>query len=340
MVYVVILSIVILVLTISLFVLLRTSLLLVTVQGESMAPALHQGNRVLVLRSWLAGRPHKGQVVVISPPGEPFMKGTAHLYMKRVVAVAGDAFSAPLHINTNALKEDEALQESSQVKCWHIPPRHVFVCGDNRQYSIDSRSWGPLPLDNIHGIVLRKLKGDAPLSSQSSLAPQNAWLPIGQPAPPFSAQTVEGYSLSLQDFVGQRLLLLCTPYHRLAREMIPSFLALALRLEHQGVACVFVTSDPLDRARLMVEEQNIHLPVLVTPQGHHPFYQDYGLEFTPAFYLIDERGRIEASGHPDAGSATWKAVLQFSPTGREEGNPQQSEAGTSREPVSSTGDGS
>src|SRR5438105_1805420 len=114
MVYVVILSIVIPVLATSLFVLLRTSLLIVTVQGESMAPTLHQGNRVLVLRTWLAGRPRKGQVVVVIPPGESFM-GPAHFYMKRVVAVASESFSATLHVNTSVLAEDEALQESSHV---------------------------------------------------------------------------------------------------------------------------------------------------------------------------------------------------------------------------------
>src|SRR4051812_32445848 len=114
MVYVIILSIIIPVPVISLFLLLRTSLLVVTVQGDSMAPTLHQGNRVLVLRRWLAGRPRKGQIVVVVPPGEVSMS-SPRFYMKRVVATAGECFSAQPDINTDTL-EDAASQESLAMK--------------------------------------------------------------------------------------------------------------------------------------------------------------------------------------------------------------------------------
>ncbi len=113
-----------------------------------MVPTLHYGDRVLVWRlcphRWL----HRGRNVVVeheadrararwSSPQEPA------LYVKRVVGLPGDT------VHTG---NDETQRLA-------VPPRHLFVCGDNRPGSRDSRHWGPLPLRSLRGIVLTKLPG-------------------------------------------------------------------------------------------------------------------------------------------------------------------------------------
>ena len=108
-----------------------------------MVPTLRYGDRVLVWRlcphRWL----HRGHIVVVeheadrararwSSPQEPA------LYVKRVVGLPGDI-----------------AQWSPDT----VPAGHLFVCGDNRPGSRDSRHWGPLPLRSLRGIVLTKLPG-------------------------------------------------------------------------------------------------------------------------------------------------------------------------------------
>jgi signal peptidase I len=326
---------VLLLLIVTCLLLLRTGLMVVTVLGESMAPTLLHGDRVLVLRSWLAGLPRKNQLVVMTPFGKqpaqlPRQPAQSH-YIKRVVALAGESFSAlpPRHplLFAEALEvTDVQTQEAAdtwssepdsvraretadqpQMKMWHIPLEHVFVCGDNREYSTDSRSFGPVPLRQVRGVVIKKLKRTTAPASLLSIPDTS--LAVGEIAPPFVAQTIDGRTLSLHDFAGQKLLLLCTPYHRVARANFSSYLDMAFHVERLGVAFLFVTSDELDRARLMVEEQHIQQPVLVTPEESHPFYHDYRVQMTPSFCLIDEDGRITASGAPVAEDAALQALL-------------------------------
>ena len=56
------------------------------------------------------------------------------------------------------LRANQQEQHDPQgLRTWHIPPKHVFVRGDNTRGSIDSLVWGPIPVRSIQGIVLRKL---------------------------------------------------------------------------------------------------------------------------------------------------------------------------------------
>jgi signal peptidase I len=107
---------------------LRTRLLVVTVDGPSMAPTLLDGQRLLARRT---GRPPgRGDVVVASPFGD------GRLVVKRVAAIAGDALSAGV-----------------------VPVGTVVLLGDNAEESVDSRTWGPVRVTAVRARILRPLRG-------------------------------------------------------------------------------------------------------------------------------------------------------------------------------------
>ncbi|SEG72864.1 Signal peptidase I [Nonomuraea solani] len=108
----------------------RAALLVVTVQGGSMEPALRDGDRVIVAR-WR--RVRRGAVVVCRAPGGlvlPAATGVP-LLVKRVAAVAGDA------------------EPSGGV----VPAGHVYVVGDAGS-GLDSREFGAIPIASVIGPVL------------------------------------------------------------------------------------------------------------------------------------------------------------------------------------------
>ncbi|TQS27402.1 S26 family signal peptidase [Microbispora sp. KK1-11] len=125
----------------------RRTLRVVEVHGESMAPGLRPGDRVLV-RRLRQGRPgrrvRRGDIVVISRvgPGEGVaLGGGTNLVIKRAAAVAGDPIPPGF----------EALGEA------RVPPGRLLVLGDNPSRSTDSRQWGLLPESRITGVVLRRM---------------------------------------------------------------------------------------------------------------------------------------------------------------------------------------
>jgi signal peptidase I len=151
------------------------------IPSESMLPTLKIGDRVLVNRfsHRMGAEPKVGQVVVFTPPegavaepavcgvpdqpGRPCPKATrAHsstAFIKRVVAVAGDTITiAGGHVLRNGVRERDpyALACGTDAACdlprpITIPPGNVFLMGDNRGNSDDSRFWGPIPTGWVIG---------------------------------------------------------------------------------------------------------------------------------------------------------------------------------------------
>jgi signal peptidase I len=115
----------------------RRLLLVVTVEGTSMQPTLQPGDRVLVRRR--RGQPARGSVVVLPKPA-----GTEeHWVIKRVAALPGDPVPAPVR---------PAVGGAATV-----PPGRLVVLGDNR-HSTDSRRWGFVPVDQVVGSVVRRVR--------------------------------------------------------------------------------------------------------------------------------------------------------------------------------------
>lgn len=61
----------------------------------------------------------------------------------------GQVFRNGVQLEEPYIKE-QMYAEQSQV--WEVPEDHIFVMGDNRNNSKDSRMIGPVPLDHIMGI--------------------------------------------------------------------------------------------------------------------------------------------------------------------------------------------
>ena len=136
------------------------------VLGSSMEPTLHcarpgEGCRArredeVVVRHEV--RIERREIVAFEVGADARKQcGAGGLFVKRVVAVAGDRVSfrqGVVYVNGRALREGYANGptdpgRTSQVV---VPSRHVFVLGDNRAQSCDSRVWGPLALRRIVGV--------------------------------------------------------------------------------------------------------------------------------------------------------------------------------------------
>ncbi len=123
------------------------------IEQTSMEPNLHPGQHVLVNKTayWFNRNPHRGDVVVAHHPT------TSEDVVKRVIGLPGDTVEVKrdgtVYINGNLLLEPyiESLHLNSVGGTWSVPEGHYFLMGDNRNVSVDSRSWGPVPRNKIIG---------------------------------------------------------------------------------------------------------------------------------------------------------------------------------------------
>ena len=121
------------------------------VRGESMEPTLHTNEYLLVEKiSFRLHLPRRGDVVVFKYP-----RDEAENFIKRVIAVPGDTVeivSGRVYINGQPIVEPYLLQlPRESMPSTKIPQGQLFVLGDNRLNSNDSRSFGMVSLDEVLG---------------------------------------------------------------------------------------------------------------------------------------------------------------------------------------------
>ncbi len=121
------------------------------VYGESMQPNFFTDQRLIVEKvSYHLHAPLRGDVVILRDPD-----GGALPLIKRVVGLPGERVTvAGGRVYIDGLKLDEPyLDEPTEgaSRSWVVPPFHIFVMGDNRNNSRDSRFFGPIASDSIMG---------------------------------------------------------------------------------------------------------------------------------------------------------------------------------------------
>jgi signal peptidase I len=150
------------------------------VDGASMTPSLANHERVLVNRAayfsldlngllnrlpgverpgeWIIhpfSPPKRGDIVVLNPP----LERATEPYIKRIVGLPGETVEfIDGWVYIDGMKLDEPYLGGAETTCrlsWcHegvVPEGYVFVLGDNRENSSDSRVFGPIPIENIVG---------------------------------------------------------------------------------------------------------------------------------------------------------------------------------------------
>ncbi|WP_280769003.1 signal peptidase I [Salipaludibacillus daqingensis] len=135
----------------------------IVVDGQSMMPTLGHNDRMIVNKiGYNISEPDRFDIIVFHAPQNKD-------YIKRVIGLPGDSIHYEddmLYINGEAYEEpylDDFKAETdnkpftgnfdlSEVTGYEtIPEGHVFVLGDNRQHSKDSRHIGVIPYDEVVG---------------------------------------------------------------------------------------------------------------------------------------------------------------------------------------------
>lgn len=128
------------------------------IKGSSMEPSFYDKEYLLTDKvSYKLGEPKRGDVIVFKAPNTDDEE-----FIKRIIALPGETIlikDGKVYINGRLVDESYIVKGTytsggAMVKEGFeltLPPGKYFVMGDNRLYSSDSRTWGPITKDDITG---------------------------------------------------------------------------------------------------------------------------------------------------------------------------------------------
>lgn len=126
---------------------------IIRVEGPSMEPTLYTDERVFVEKvSYVTHPPERGDIIVCRYDPQIYNKPV----IKRIVGLPGETVSivdGQFYINGSPIDESAyyqgvMLEDMAPVT---VPARMVFVAGDNRDWSLDSRMVGCIPYEKMRG---------------------------------------------------------------------------------------------------------------------------------------------------------------------------------------------
>lgn len=131
------------------------------VKGPSMLPTLQENNRLLIEKiSPKIGALHRGDIITLYVP--EMLEGGKETIIKRVIGLENDKIEikdGKVYVNDKPLQEDyingnETGDMGGNYSSVTVKKGQVYVMGDNRGNSLDSRIKGPIDLKKVTGKVL------------------------------------------------------------------------------------------------------------------------------------------------------------------------------------------
>jgi len=126
----------------------------VKIQGNSMEPNFSENDHIFICRAMTTGGFYeKGNVVVFKYPFD----GENKRLIKRVIATDGDHVQISngiVFVNDRPLSEQYTQGVTYDNINMTIPKNTIFVLGDNREHSTDSRDFGVIPKEQLEGKLL------------------------------------------------------------------------------------------------------------------------------------------------------------------------------------------
>src|SRR5262249_1075104 len=139
---------------------LASPLTTTVVLGRSMEPTLRPGAVYVLDRGYYRSHAlEKGDVVVLKHDGVTYIKRVYALPGEHLWLLRDDNGTEDDILNEREAKQLRKLQlegnlSGRRVLSLIVPPEEVFVLGDNSTVSVDSRDFGPVPIDSILGRAL------------------------------------------------------------------------------------------------------------------------------------------------------------------------------------------
>lgn len=152
-----------------------------------MVPSFDSGDYIFTSKiTYKLRKPERGDVIVFKSPKNPDQE-----YIKRIIGLPGDAVMVKsgqvyvnnIKLNENYISDSTNTWEGGYIKDGEpitVPQNYLFVMGDNRPRSSDSREFGPIPITSIIGQVFYRY------------FPANKVGPVKNPEP----SSLRAYSLS------------------------------------------------------------------------------------------------------------------------------------------------